>query len=219
MTAALVTALVPLTALALDDGEAPAESPREAGAAVQAPPDARRPEALLSSLDVTFHLWAAPERSWANRDSPFAPAAGLAGLGDERGSGEADLLLRRGGLTAEVSARSVARAGTVLHTDGVVNQLFYEADFHGQHFTLGKKVMSWDVGYGFRPLDLVQQEDRRGFHPFALEGIPLLAWERFGESSAWTLVYANPLRGRASEPRDDEAIAFRHYLRVGPADL
>jgi hypothetical protein len=173
----------------------------------------------LSDLDIAVRLWAAPEGSRSNHDSPFAPAAELAQVGGERGRGEADLRLRRGGLTAELSARAVARTGEKLHSQGLVNELFYEADILGQHLTLGKKVMSWDVGFGCRPLDVVQQEDRRALHPFALEGVPLLAWELFGEEWALTLLYANPLRGRAPAPRDDESAALRHYRKLGAVDV
>ena len=173
----------------------------------------------LSDLDVAVRLWAAPEGSRTNHDSPFAPAAELAQVGGERGRGEADLRLRRGGLAAELSARAIARAGEKLHSQGLVNELFYEADVLGQHLTLGKKVMSWDVGFGYRPLDVVQQEDRRALRPFALEGVPLLAWELFGEEWALTLLYANPLRGRAPAPRDDESAALRHYRKLGAVDV
>jgi hypothetical protein len=173
----------------------------------------------LSDVDVDFRLWAAPEGFLSNSASPFAPAEGITGLGNERGRGEADLRLRRGGLTAELSARSTAQRGKTLLTEGVVNQLFYDADTLGQHFTIGKKVMSWDVGFGYRPLDVVQQEDRRALYPFALEGIPLVAWEWFGKGSSLTLVYANPLRGRAPAARDDESVAIHHYSRLGSVDL
>jgi hypothetical protein len=173
----------------------------------------------LSDLDLAARVWAAPEVSRSNQGSPFAPAADLVGLGGERGRGEADLRLRHGGLSAELSARATARRGEELRTVGLVNELFYEADLLGQHFTLGKKVVSWDVGFGFRPLDVVQQEDRRALHPFALEGVPLVAWELFGESWAVALLYANPLRGRAPLPRDDESVALRHYQKLGPVDV
>ncbi len=173
----------------------------------------------LSDLDIAVRLWAAPEGTRSNHESPFAPAAELAQVGGQRGRGEADLRLRRGGLTTEVSARAISRTGEKLRSQGLVNELFYEADVLGQHLTLGKKVMSWDVGLGYRPLDVVQQEDRRGLHPFALEGVPLLAWELFGEEWALTLVYANPLRGRAPAPRDDESVALRHYRKLGAVDV
>lgn len=172
-----------------------------------------------SALDLQLRLWAAPEGSWANAGSPFAPANALTGIGAGRGRGEVELRLRLAGLTADLSGRILSLERSRPRSEGVVNELFAEPELLGQHFTVGKKVLSWDVGYGFRPLDLIQQEDRRAFLPFAQEGVPLLAWEHFGESSATALVHANPLRGTASRPRDDEAVALRHYRRLGGVDL
>jgi hypothetical protein len=173
----------------------------------------------LSELDVAARLWSGAEGSLSRSSSACASAAGLAGGGRERGRGEADLRLRLRGLTAEVSARAAARSGETLDTQGVVNELFYEADIWGQHFTLGKKVVGWDVGLAYRPLDVVQQEDRRSLHPFALEGVPLVAWELFGEEWALALVYSNPLRGTAPAQRDDESAALRGYRKLGAVDL
>lgn len=102
-----------------------------------------------------------------------------------------------------------------------LNELSYDRALGSGFLTVGKKVMGWDVGYAFRPLDVVQREDRRALNPMALEGIPLLAWERFDADSATTIVWANPARGRASSAsrqRDDEAIAVRHYRQRGSRD-
>lgn len=102
-----------------------------------------------------------------------------------------------------------------------LNELSYERALGSGFLSAGKKVMSWDVGYAFRPLDVVQREDRRALNPLALEGIPLLAWERFDADSATTIVWANPGQGRAasaSQQRDDEAIAIRHYRQRGARD-
>jgi len=102
-----------------------------------------------------------------------------------------------------------------------LNELTYEGALAGGFFTAGKKVMSWDVGYAFRPLDVVQREDRRALNPLALEGIPLLAWEHFNADSATTIVWANPGRGQASSPgaqRNDEAAAIRQYRQRGARD-
>jgi hypothetical protein len=173
----------------------------------------------LSSLDLSARVWALPEGTRLNHASPFQPAAGLAGLGVDRGRGEADLRLRWYGLGAELSTRSIARKGEALSTSALANELYYETSLRRAHLTLGKKVASWDVGYGFRPLDVVQQEDRRALHPFALEGVPLVALELFGERWAYTMVYANPLRGRAPAQRDDESVAVRSYARLGSVDL
>ena len=78
--------------------------------------------------------------------------------------------------------------------------------------------MSWDVGYAFRPLDVVQQEDRRALSPVTLEGVPMLAWEVFDANRALTLVLSNPGRGRASQPRDDGSLALRLYRQNGARD-
>ncbi|HSN91468.1 MAG TPA: hypothetical protein VLS93_09585, partial [Anaeromyxobacteraceae bacterium] len=172
-----------------------------------------------AAIDLQLRLRAAPEGTWAQRGSPFAPAAELAGIGRERGRGEAELRVRGRSLTADLSARTTSLAGSRPASDGVVNELFAEAELAGQHFTLGKKVLPWDVGFGFRPLDVIQQEARRAFLPFALEGVPLVAWERFGERGATAVVWANPLRGRAPRAREDESWALRHYQRLGGLDL
>lgn len=172
-----------------------------------------------ADLDLSLRLWAAPEGTWANRESPFAPAGALTGMGTGRGRGEAELRLRLAGVTADLSGRTSAVEGSRPRSEAVLNELFAEPELLGQHFTAGKRVLSWDVGYGFRPLDVVQQEDRRAFLPFAQEGLPLVAWEHFGERSATALVYVNPLRGTAARPRDDEAAALRHYRRLGGLDL
>jgi hypothetical protein len=99
-----------------------------------------------------------------------------------------------------------------------VNELSLERAFGAGFVSVGKKVMSWDVGYAFRPLDVVQQEDRRALYPPTLEGVPMLAWETFGESNAMTLVVSNPGRRLAAQPRDDGSVAMRFYARRGSTD-
>jgi len=99
-----------------------------------------------------------------------------------------------------------------------VNELAVESPLAGGFLTAGKKIMSGDVGYAFRPLDVVQQEDRRALNPSTLEGVPMLAQEVFDEDHALTMVLSNPGRGKASQPRDDEALAVRLYRHRGERD-
>jgi hypothetical protein len=172
----------------------------------------------LSAADVTLGVRAMPEAHVARTDSPFAPASTLDGIGQDRGRGEVDLSIRYRGLTADVAGRLTSRRGQPPLSEGVLNQLHYDVEALGAHLTVGKKVLSWDVGFGYRPLDVIQQEERRALVPFTLEGVPLVALERFGADDAWTLVYANPLRGRAAAARDDESGALRYYRRLGPLD-
>ena len=162
---------------------------------------------------------AAPELHRLREESPYAPASDLIGAGGERARGEVEVRLRADVLRAVVAGRSTARRDEVPANEVLLLELVAEPELWGQHLTLGKKVTSWDVGFGFRPLDLVQQEDRRAFRAFSPEGVPQVAWETFGEDQALTLVYANPLRGRARSSRDDEAVALRLYHHLGALDV
>lgn len=89
-------------------------------------------------------------------------------------------------------------------------------------WSVGKKVVSWDVGYAFRPNDVVQQEVRRGLVPSALTGRPLLMAEHFDADTAWSLVWVNPTKGKALDDMgrspDEAALAVRVYHRAGAAD-
>jgi hypothetical protein len=83
-------------------------------------------------------------------------------------------------------------------------------------------VLGWDVGFGFRPNDVVQQEARRSLVARPLEGRPLLQVDHFGDDSATTLVWAQPQHlhhSLADSPGAEEsALALRHYQRSGAVD-
>jgi hypothetical protein len=74
-------------------------------------------------------------------------------------------------------------------------------------------VLSGDVGYAFRPLDVLQRESRLQLAPPPLSGIPMIAWDNFGADSAWSLILANPGHGPAMRQhggaRDDSSLALR----------
>lgn len=122
-------------------------------------------------------------------------------------------------LRGVVSARH--ESGGSSGSDGtrmVLNELSLERPLGGGFLTAGKKVMSWEVGYAFRPLDVVQQEDRRTLNPVTLEGVPMLAWEAFDADRALTVVLSNLGRSRAGQPRDDGSLAVRLYRQNGARD-
>lgn len=128
---------------------------------------------------------------------------------------------------AKVPGQNTLRGGvTARHDSGAsdgalrINELALERPLVGGFLTAGKKVMSWDVGYAFRPLDVVQQEDRRALNPVTQNGVPMLAWEAFDASRAITIVLTNPQHGaaRADQPRADGALAVRLYRQDGSTD-
>jgi hypothetical protein len=90
---------------------------------------------------------------------------------------------------------------------GRVRELSLERRLGAGFLTVGKKVMSWDVGYAFRPLDVIQQEDRRALHPAGLEGVGMVAWEVFDEERAMTLVLSDP-----------GSVSMRLYRHTGTRD-
>lgn len=112
-------------------------------------------------------------------------------------------------LRAVLSARDDSDLGGT----AVLNELSFDRAVGTGFITVGKKVLSWDVGYAFRPLDVVQQQDRRAINAPTLEGVPLVAWEVFDANRALTVVLSNPGRRKAEQPRDDGALAVRLYRR------
>ncbi|GAB2862827.1 hypothetical protein GCM10027277_34280 [Pseudoduganella ginsengisoli] len=128
--------------------------------------------------------------------------------------GMGELRWQRDMLRGVFTARHDTRDGDLLR----VNELSLERPLGGGFATVGKKVMSWDVGYAFRPLDVVQQEDRRALNPVTLEGVPMVAWEAFDDSRAITVVWTNPGHGKRDQPKGDGALAVRLYRQQGSTD-
>lgn len=132
--------------------------------------------------------------------------------------------LRRGkvALTAEALAWQQHTEHGDASGAGRVDELFAAADRGAWQFSAGKQVVSWDVGYGFRPNDVVQQERRRTLLPERLEGRAVIDAEHFSADRALTLVAVQPQRWNdgadATRGADEAAVAGRGYWRAGTAD-
>ncbi|KQU78494.1 MULTISPECIES: hypothetical protein [unclassified Rhizobacter] len=107
--------------------------------------------------------------------------------------------------------------GGAWHGDATVNELYASGEALGWQWSGGRKIVAWDVGYGFRPNDVVQQEQRRTLLATTPQGRGVLQAEHFDADTAWTLVWVNP-RSEAGAGGDEEALAARVYRRVGAAD-
>ena len=103
-------------------------------------------------------------------------------------------------------------------SDAWFDELYGSADLGGWQLSAGKRIVAWDVGYGFRPNDVVEQEVRRTLLTVTPEGRPLLAAEYFDASTAWSFVLVNPTRPRATRYADEPALALRVYRRDGAVD-
>jgi len=144
-------------------------------------------------------------------------------------------------LNATATLQSQRPEGGPGHTTGWVNEVVASGSFDagqaaggtaagqgqasglaGWQWSVGKKVVSWDVGYAFRPNDVVQQEVRRGLAPVTLTGRPLVMLEHFDADTAWSVVGVNPTQSKAlagiGQSGDEAALAARVYQRAGEAD-
>lgn len=172
-----------------------------------------------AAVDLGYKVRLVGEAHALRGDSPFSAGLPLTDFGRDRGRLEQELRGRVGPLslllTGTVSAAEAQRpSGKLLANEA-------HADFRAgdHHFTLGKKILSGDVGYGFRPIDVIQRELRLQVLPPALEGIPSLAWERYSADAAWSVVLANPGHRRRGDAKSDGSLALRYYERKAGADL
>ena len=102
------------------------------------------------------------------------------------------------------------------------NEIYASGDFGAWQASAGKKIVGWDVGYGFRPNDFVQQEERRTLLSLTPEGRPLVQVEHFDAESATSFVWVNPQRVHDTDGEQrfgrESALAARWYKRAGAAD-
>ena len=153
------------------------------------------------------------------RDSPFAAGLDLTSFGRDRYRIEQELRGRTGPVSLLLTATESGQQGTKPVGRFVANEAYADFSFGGERFTAGKKALSGDVGYAFRPIDVLQRENRMQVMPPQLEGIPMLSWDNFTTDGAWSVVIANPGHQRRGEAREDGSVALKLYHRAGATDL
>jgi hypothetical protein len=178
----------------------------------------------VGAAEINASLSVAPEVDTDNRASPYFVGPPTVPVQNRTLRSDLELRLREGGFNAQGILREQAAQSTKPEQHGIVNQFYYDGELReGLGWTAGKKVISWGVGFGFRPLDVVQRENRRGVNLPALVGVPLLAVERFMTDAAWTLAWTSPGQGAGSAHGNDESrdssLAFHWYQLAGSDDL
>jgi hypothetical protein len=172
-----------------------------------------------TNAEWNARLRVAPAYHRFNPESAFYLPAEISGFVERKSLQELELDYRQGGVTGQLLLRNEYRNGSTSDNDVILNELYWDTQLLEQEITLGKKVMGWGVGFGFRPLDVIQQEDRRRLYAASQEGVPLLAWQGYSATGAATLVVANPTHGKEEEPKDDASLALKLYRIAGDADL
>jgi hypothetical protein len=169
--------------------------------------------------DLAYKARVIGESHEARGDSPFAPAAPLTSFGKDRGRVEQEVRGKAGPVSLLFTGTAAAQNGQPATARIVANELYSDFTAAGEHFSLGKKILSGDVGYGFRPIDVLQREARLQVLPPTLEGVPNLAWEHFTAVDAWSVFWTNPGEGKRGDPKRDGSLAARYYRREGATDL
>ena len=162
----------------------------------------------------------------ANERGPLAAAdalqPGIAPLPNSGAIAEAELRASAHvggiGLTSVATLQSQRFEGGATQSRAWFNELYASGEAGGWQFSAGKKIVAWDVGYGFRPNDFVEQEARRTLLSVTPEGRPVLTAEHFDASTAWTFVLVNPTKRHDDRGADEPALAARVYRRDGALD-
>lgn len=176
------------------------------------------PAAHAQEFNGTLRI--TPEFRDADRSSPYYASGRPEMPKGWYSTQELALRYRGHGISGDATLRWEAREGGPNQTKAVLNELYYDSDLgNGIAWTVGKKVVSWGVGFAFRPLDVIQRENRRTVTEPRLEGIPLLAVEQFTADQAFSAVWTRPLLGGSKQDRYDESIAARWYKMQGDFEL
>ncbi len=131
---------------------------------------------------------------------------------------ETELHASAWGLAGIATVRQQRLEGDRLRNHAWFNELTWSGGGASWQFSAGKKIVGWDVGYGFRPNDMVEQETRRTLLAVTPDGRPLLMAEHFDAKTAWSFVLVNPTKPRAQRGAEEPALAMRVYQRDGAID-
>ena len=126
---------------------------------------------------------------------------------------------RHQGVNATATLRNRAARGDQPEQEAFFNELYVDTRVGGQDISLGRKITSWGVGFGFRPLDVVQQENRRALYTNTLRGVDQARLEWFGMTAAVSLVWSNPGKGRENAPEREESLALKVFDSGERGDL
>ncbi|MBL7003686.1 MAG: hypothetical protein ISR69_06645 [Gammaproteobacteria bacterium] len=90
---------------------------------------------------------------------------------------------------------------------------FYDFTINELDFSIGRKLMSSGVGYAYRPLDMVQQEERQTLIVQNIKGVDVLLSDYFTANGSLNLVLVKSDDGKTP------ALALKGYKMLNDLDL
>lgn len=173
-----------------------------------------------AALETHGSVSLAPQYLDRNFGTPYYALPGAIVPPRRSSRNDLELRLQEGGFNGQGVLRQEVAAGRSPEYHGIANQAYYDGQVTpGLGWTIGKKVMPWGVGFGFKPLDVIQREDRRAVNPAPLVGVPLVAVERLTDNDAWTLAWTRPGGGMGDTDSRDSSLAAHWYRLAGGDDL
>lgn len=145
--------------------------------------------------------------------------AGWYALPARSGVFETELHLSGRGMSAVATLQGQIDESGKTRSTAWLNELSGKVGAGAWQWSAGKKVVEWDVGYGFRPNDVVQREKRRSLIGTAPIGRPLAMLEYFDANLAASLVWVNPAHSGDNNSSEQQAGAARIYYRAASVDL
>ena len=172
-----------------------------------------------ATVDLAYKTRFVGEFHSLRADSIFAPGLPLTSFGRDRDRLEGEARGRVGPVSLLLTATVSGQQGQSPTSTLLANEAYVDFGRGENRFSAGKKILSGDVGYGFRPIDVLQREVRLQALPPALEGVTNLTWARYSADTAWSVVLANPGQGERGNAKDDGSLALRYYGRPAGVDL
>lgn len=176
------------------------------------------------AIDLAWTTRAIAEPRTLREGSVFGNGLALTSFGRDRARIEQEARGRLGPLNLLATVTASGQEGAKPDSKFVAHEAYADFTLGGERFSAGRKLLSGDVGYAFRPLDVLQRESRLQLAPPPLAGIPMLSWDNFGADSAWSLILANPGHGpgnagSTAATRDDASLALRLFHRFASTDF
>ncbi len=155
-----------------------------------------------------------------NKKSLYYVPESLGYLSEKTMRNDLDFRFSKGGLNVQGLLRQSLDSKKSSHYRGIVNQAYYDGQFSSSlGWTVGKKVMTWGVGFGFKPLDLIQREDVRLMNPEPLVGKYIFSLDKYTANQSWSMILANPFMERKNNEDRDPSLTLRWYRFAGNSDL
>ncbi len=93
----------------------------------------------------------------------------------------------------------------------LLKELFWQGERAGWDWMVGKRVLSFGVGYARRPLDIFQTNERNAVSLQVNEGIGLISASRFSGSGEFSIMWVDAGIGSLARKHPQSGIAMRWY--------